>query len=725
MFIICYVFAVIGYHYFGSINIQYTSYLNDHLNFSSFINSLITVFIFCTGEGWPFALGDCSGKTISYNCNPNKENCGSRWAIVYFITLQVIFSWILLNSFIAITVDTFVTVLEEHDEIIRLEKVWNAFNQQWIKYDWNKSGDLTFVELVNMYNSFKLPKGTEWGNQNRENGLLLVKPPIEEIFKNVKVYKNRCKYHDVIFGFLNSWMGEELPESFLIREKEKVKTGYEKKVFEKRKNSIYSLENSTIEEKRRNKTNKDKIIGKSKRIYRRIIQALSLDSSKKSPKDVNIHILVESVDDIKDSNNTDDDNTLNSNTPALEDEYIRMNMHTCSGRIQNMYTKDLINSVKTSGVDDKDITESTPTQTTTIFNLFEINKNNLSSETLNELNHSSIENENEVYNIHNSNEQKIEKSEVNGKNDNERKNENNDIAEKNEPNENDGKDNRNEEKPKEKLQQHKFYRKGGYPSKKYSSHYSSETSTNSNYLSIDSIFDQNKLKDRDAFCFDGQDRMFEKKEREKELEKDKELKILNDKSLKKSYPYFYHEDNHYYKRHSTHSSGASNPNYLSVNTIKDNDLFTLNEVDSVLEGKEKNENNKIEKQKDKERVSKLKGYRHKVYREESYPINQNSNYLTTSTTMAPITMITTTGSTGTIINATTTTPTTTTITTTITTTASKLINNEPFNYKPINFNPIVISNINSNSNQDRYKPLNIADANINPMIINNNNNNNN
>ena len=55
-----------------------------------------------------------------------------------------------------------------------------------------------------MYNSFKLPKGTEWGNQNRENGLLLVKPPIEEIFKNVKVYKNRCKYHDVIFGFLST-----------------------------------------------------------------------------------------------------------------------------------------------------------------------------------------------------------------------------------------------------------------------------------------------------------------------------------------------------------------------------------------------------------------------------------------------------------------------------------------------------------------------------------------
>ncbi|ORX61129.1 hypothetical protein BCR36DRAFT_341431 [Piromyces finnis] len=396
MFIVCFIFAVIGYHYFGNINVKYASYLNEQLNFSSFNNSLISVFIFCTGEGWPFALADCTGKSIHYTCDSSKENCGSNWAIVYFIALQVIFNWILLNSFIAITVDTFVTVLEEHDEIVRLEKMWNAFNQQWIKYDWNKSGDLTFVELVNMYNSFKLPKGTEWGNQNRENGMLLVKPPMEEIFKNVKVYKNRCKYHDVIFGFLNSWMGEELPESFLIREKEKVKTGYEKKVFEKRKNSIYSLENSISSEKKKSKRNK--IWEKSKNKYNKIVEALSLRSSKKGLKDVNIHILVEHID--QDEQIVDDDNdddTLNSDTPiTLVEDYIRMNMHTCSGRLQNVYTDSLMETVRANNKHKNGNvntpTTATPTTatptSTTIFNLFDSNKNDFSSDTLNELNNS-------------------------------------------------------------------------------------------------------------------------------------------------------------------------------------------------------------------------------------------------------------------------------------------------------------------------------------------------
>ena len=384
MFIVCFVFAVIGYHYFGNINVKYASYLNEQLNFSSFSNSLISVFIFCTGEGWPFALADCSGKSIHYSCNSGSENCGSKWAIIYFITLQVIFNWILLNSFVAITVDTFVTVLEEHDEIIRLEKVWNAFNQQWIKYDWNKSGDLTFVELVNMYNSFKLPKGTEWGNQNRENGLLVVKPSMEELFKNVKVYKNRCKYHDVIFGFLNSWMGEELPESFLVREKEKVKTGYEKKVFEKRKNSIYSLDSINSDKK---KSKADRMWEKSKKMYGKVAKALSLRSSKKGVKDVNIHILVENIDQQED-NEMDDDDTLNSDTPiTLDEDYIRMNMQTCSGRLQNVYTANLREALRANNKDSNPDTPTTatPTTGTTIFNMFDTNRNDFSSDTLNEL----------------------------------------------------------------------------------------------------------------------------------------------------------------------------------------------------------------------------------------------------------------------------------------------------------------------------------------------------
>ena len=289
MFLTCFVYAVIGYTYFGDIKIEHTNYLNENVNFSSFGRSLLTVFIFSTGkmnvkivqiylviviiviylfiyftifyflfyffnnnekinilgEGWPFGMADCMGKTIT-NCDPTIENCGSKFATVYFITLHIILNWILLNSFSAITVDTFITVLDEHDEIARLEKVWDKFNEHWIEYDFNKSGEVGFVELINIYDKFELPRGTQWGNHSRTKGLLATKPPITELFKSIKIKNNKCNYNDVIFSFLNCWMGEELPESYIKKEKNIPKTGYEKKIILKTKEKSTSGSSNTI-----------------------------------------------------------------------------------------------------------------------------------------------------------------------------------------------------------------------------------------------------------------------------------------------------------------------------------------------------------------------------------------------------------------------------------------------------------------------------------------------
>jgi len=407
-----------------------------------------------------------------------------------------------------------------------------------------------------------------------------------------------------------------------------------------------------------------------------------------------------------------------------------MNMHTCNGRIQNINTNNLMNILRNNGVgDDKETNVSTPTPTNTIFNLFETSKNDYSSETLNELNQSTKNSEDHRH--PNTQEQKIEKTEKteekkndddNGEEGKNEKSEKNEKEEKNEKkgkgreretedneeknkNENENED-KDKEKFKEKLTQYKFNRKDSYPPKRYSTHYSSQyssdTSSHSNFQSNDNIFDQNRIDESEAFSLEEVDKILEQKERKRELERDKELRNLNEKPLKKSHPHLYHEENYYHKRYSTHSSGSLNPNpipnsnFLSVNTIMDNDLFTLNEVDRILEGNKEDKEKEMEKPKEKERVSKLKGYRHQVFREDSYPIKRNSNYLSTATKVPNL-------------------------------------GNETLSYKPNNFNPIVISNRNSNSSPNIHRdsltvtPVNmnlipknssspnIALANINPM----------
>ncbi|ORY08560.1 hypothetical protein LY90DRAFT_638744 [Neocallimastix californiae] len=139
---------------------------------------------------------------------------------------------------VQITVDTFINVLEEHDEIARLEKVWDEFNKQWIEYDTDKSGEVVFTDLINIYDEFELPKGAQWGSRERAKGLLATKPSIEELFKNIKVKNNKCSYDDSIYSFLNCWMGEELPESYVKKERVVPQTGYEKKNIEKTKEKV-------------------------------------------------------------------------------------------------------------------------------------------------------------------------------------------------------------------------------------------------------------------------------------------------------------------------------------------------------------------------------------------------------------------------------------------------------------------------------------------------------
>lgn len=213
MFITCCIFAIIGMHTFGDIDYNKAHALNEHLNFSTFPKSLLTVFVFSTGENWPVAMTDCSGRNLS-GCNPEVENCGAFWAPVYFILLEVIFNWILLNSFSAITVDTFLNVLYDLDEINRIEATIANFRQVWLKYDMKGKGIVEFNQMLRIYREFHIPSNFQWGPRDIGKPL---KPSIQKLFKTVVVYNNKCTYADALMSILNSWVGEELPDDIKLK----------------------------------------------------------------------------------------------------------------------------------------------------------------------------------------------------------------------------------------------------------------------------------------------------------------------------------------------------------------------------------------------------------------------------------------------------------------------------------------------------------------------------
>ncbi|ORX45218.1 hypothetical protein BCR36DRAFT_358694 [Piromyces finnis] len=213
MFITCCIFGIIGMHSFGDIDYNKAKALNEHINFSTFPKSLLTVFVFSTGENWPVAMTDCSGRNL-VGCDPNVENCGVFWAPVYFLLLEIIFNWILLNSFIAITVDTFLNVLNDLDEINRIETITNTFRQIWLKYDLEGKGVIEFKDMLHIYRDFHIPNNYLWGKKNSGKP---IKPSIQKLFRNVIVYNNKCTYADALMSILNSWVGEQLPDDIKLK----------------------------------------------------------------------------------------------------------------------------------------------------------------------------------------------------------------------------------------------------------------------------------------------------------------------------------------------------------------------------------------------------------------------------------------------------------------------------------------------------------------------------
>jgi len=208
MFIVIVMYAFLGCYYFGDINYKNTDILNEHLNFSTFTKSLLTVFIFTTGENWPIAMADCVGRTIRF-CMKGKENCGNWFSPVYFISLQILVNWILLNSFVAIIVDSFVMLLQEHDEINRMELVKKSFSESWNKYDTERTGFLSFKNFIKMYDDMVIPDNFEWSSNKLK--FFKTKPPISYLFKNLKVYYNYITYTDALFCITSFWVNDDLP----------------------------------------------------------------------------------------------------------------------------------------------------------------------------------------------------------------------------------------------------------------------------------------------------------------------------------------------------------------------------------------------------------------------------------------------------------------------------------------------------------------------------------
>lgn len=107
-----------------------------HVNFQYFCHSMLIIFRMSTGEDWLTIMYDC--MNTSDTCIPG-QTCGSGLAPLYFLSLQMIIVYVMLNLFILIILQLFELYYLPDDNILQkfrndlvdFKAIWNHFSKEY------------------------------------------------------------------------------------------------------------------------------------------------------------------------------------------------------------------------------------------------------------------------------------------------------------------------------------------------------------------------------------------------------------------------------------------------------------------------------------------------------------------------------------------------------------------------------------------------------------------
>ena len=187
MFIVFFIFAVLGVKLFGKVDMTAADDYGHYANFQSFGYAMLTLFRMSTGEAWNSIMEeaairppDCEAASEPYCKNLATgavvlglnattcigsdrswvtvlDNCGSNFAILYFVAFVIFGSFIFLNLVIAVVLENFSLTLRSSKNIGPQEI--EEFQEAWSKIDPLAKGFIKTVDLERLAQSLSPPLG--------------------------------------------------------------------------------------------------------------------------------------------------------------------------------------------------------------------------------------------------------------------------------------------------------------------------------------------------------------------------------------------------------------------------------------------------------------------------------------------------------------------------------------------------------------------------------------
>ncbi|XP_065680136.1 voltage-dependent L-type calcium channel subunit alpha-1D isoform X3 [Hydra vulgaris] len=169
IFIVFYIYAVIGMQLFAMISISHNdgenkrwSYINKYNNFRTFLSSLQVLFEVASGDNWPNIMMACiNGAKCDNELRAVQLDkvlvCGSDAAYFYFISFILFCYYLMLNLILAVIMDNFAYLTEDTSKLgpQHLDEVVMV----WSNFDPRATGRIKHTEVVQLLKEMMPPVG--------------------------------------------------------------------------------------------------------------------------------------------------------------------------------------------------------------------------------------------------------------------------------------------------------------------------------------------------------------------------------------------------------------------------------------------------------------------------------------------------------------------------------------------------------------------------------------
>uniref|UniRef100_A0A8D3D245 Voltage-dependent L-type calcium channel subunit alpha n=1 Tax=Scophthalmus maximus TaxID=52904 RepID=A0A8D3D245_SCOMX len=157
-----FIYAVIGMQMFGKIALRDHTQINRNNNFQTFPQAVLLLFRCATGEAWQEIMLACSPSRPCEKGSTNEqgsahEDCGSQFAIIYFVSFYMLCAFLIINLFVAVIMDNF-DYLTRDWSILGPHHL-DEFKRIWAEYDPEAKGRIKHLDVVTLLRRIQPPLG--------------------------------------------------------------------------------------------------------------------------------------------------------------------------------------------------------------------------------------------------------------------------------------------------------------------------------------------------------------------------------------------------------------------------------------------------------------------------------------------------------------------------------------------------------------------------------------